>query len=65
MYLSVVLFMSTLFGTLCFLDWYVYFLHQINEVFFHYFFNFLLFFFSFQQTYDSNVGMFEDALEAP
>ena len=41
-----------LFGvSLCFLDLYVYFLHQIRKVFFHYFFrqssNFLLFLFSF------------------
>ena len=37
MYFGVILFGSN-FGTLCFLDLYVYFLHQIREVFFHYFF---------------------------
>ena len=35
MVLVVVIFGSNLFGTLCFLDFYVYFLHQIKRVFFH------------------------------
>ena len=38
MCLGMGLFASTLVGTLCFLDLHVYFLHQIKEVFFHYFF---------------------------
>ena len=64
--LGVVLFVSILFGTLGFLDLYVYFLHQIREVFFHYFsqyvFNFLLFLFSWH-PYDSDVGEFGNVLE--
>ncbi|XP_054429534.1 intraflagellar transport protein 25 homolog isoform X1 [Pteronotus mesoamericanus] len=40
MCLGVGLFAFILFGTLCFLDLYVYFLHQIKEVFFHYFFRY-------------------------
>ena len=39
MCLGVGLFEYILFGTLCFLDLYVYFLHQIRGVFFHYFSN--------------------------
>ena len=38
MCLSVVLFESNLLGTLCFLHLYIYFFHQIREVFSHYFF---------------------------
>ena len=38
MCLGVGLFVSILFGTLCFLDLHIYFLHQIGEDFFHYFF---------------------------
>ena len=48
-------------NSLCFLDLYVQFLHQIKEVIFHYFFkqisNFLLFLFSFWHPYDVNVGL--------
>ena len=63
------LFASILFGTsLCFLDLHVYFLHQIREVFFHYFFkqisSFLLFLFSFCHPYDVNVGPLEVVSEA-
>ena len=61
------LFTSILFGTLCFLDLHVYFLHQIREVLFHFFFkqisNFLLFLFSFWQPYDVNVGTLEVVLD--
>ena len=63
MCLGVGLFASILLGTLCFLDLHVYFLHQIREIIFHYFFkyisNFLLFLFSFWHPYDANVGIFE------
>ena len=38
MCLGVGLFASILFGRLCFPSLHVYFLHQIKEVFFHYFF---------------------------
>ena len=41
-----VLFVSILFEALCLLHLYVYFHHQIREVFFHHFFNFLPFLFS-------------------
>ena len=37
MCLSVDVFGSILFGTLCFLDVYVYFFHQFRDIFFHYF----------------------------
>ena len=53
------LFGFILFGTLC-ASWT--FLHQITEIFFHYFFqisNFLLFLFSFWHPYEVNVGMLE------
>ena len=58
---------SNFFGTLRFLDFLeAYFLHQIGEVFLHYFFkyvfNFLLFF-SFWHPYESDVRMFKVVLE--
>ena len=63
MCLGVGLVESNLIGTLCFLDWYVYFLCQIREGFFHYFFkqisSFLLFLFFFWHLYDVNVGPLE------
>ena len=61
------LFGSILFGTLCFLDLHVYFLHQIRKVFFHYFFKQIskfLVFFSFWHPYDLNVGPLEVVPEA-
>ena len=62
------LFASTLFGTLHFLDLHVYVLHQIRDVFCHYFFdkfsNFLLFLFFFWHLYEANVGPLEVVPEA-
>ena len=58
--LGVGLFASIIIGTLCFLDLHVYFLHQIREVLFHYFFKYVfnfLFFFFLWHLYDENVGM--------
>ena len=67
MCIVVVLFGFNLFGIMCFLDLYVYFLHQIREVFFHYFFkevfNFLFFLLSLWHPYDLGVGTFRDVLE--
>ena len=55
--------------TLCFLDLYVYFLHQIREVFCHFFqigFQFLVHsLFSFWHPHDVNVSMLEVVPEAP
>ena len=66
---GVVLFGSNLFGTLCFLDLYLYFLHQIREVFFHYFFpisfQFLALSLLLLAFYDSDVAMFGDVPEKP
>ena len=54
-------------GFLDFLE--VYFLHQIGEAFLHYLFklvfNFLLLFFSFCHSYDSDVGTFQVVPEVP
>ena len=69
MYLGLGVFGFILFGTLCFLDLYVYFIHQVKDVFFHYFkkyfSNFLLSVFSLQLPNDANVGMLEVVPEAP
>ena len=60
---------SSCFGPLLFLDFYVYFLHQVREISCHYFFkyvfNFLLSLFSFWLPYDVNIGMLKVVLEAP
>ena len=68
MYLAVGLFASIIIGTLYFLDLHVYFLHQIREVFFHYFFlidfQFLAFSLLLLAPYGMNVGPLEVAPEA-
>ena len=68
MCLGVGLFASILFGTLCFLDLPFYFLLNIKEDFFHYFFkqisNFLLFLFYFWPPCDAHGGLLEVFLEA-
>ena len=54
--------------SLRFLDLHAYFLHQIREVFFHYFFryisNFLFFLFSCWRPYETNVGHLKVVPEA-
>ena len=55
--------------SLYFLDFHIYFLYQIREVFFHSVFksisNFLLFLFSFWHPYNVNVGLLEVVPEDP
>ena len=60
------LWVQLVWDTLCFLDLYVYLLHQIKEVFLHYFFNYVFnfFLFLFSHSYDSDVGTFGDVLES-
>ena len=56
------LWIQLVWDSLRFLDLYVYFICQIKQVFFHYFFkyvfNFLIFLFCFWHSYDSDVGTF-------
>ena len=63
------LFASILFRTLWPLDLHVYFLHQIREIFFHYFFKIALQFLALSlllwHPCEANVGLLEVVPEAP